>query len=69
MGSKYFRGGDGNLDNGVMRTNTVYRMYDFTPLSASGGEDGTRTLKDLNNIFFNAYLLVFLNFFVAKRRR
>ena len=51
MGSKYFRGGDGNLDNGVMRTNTVYRMYDFTPLSASGGEDGTRTLKDLNNIF------------------
>ena len=51
MGSKYFRGGDGNLDNSVMRTNTVYRLYDLTPLSASGGEDGMRTLKDLNNIF------------------
>ena len=50
MGSKYFRGGDGNLDNSVMRTNTIF-LYDFTPLSASGGEDGTRTLKDLNNIF------------------
>ena len=61
MGSKYFRGGDGNLDNSVMRTNTVYRLYDFTPLSASGGEDGTRTLKDLNNIFFYANLLMFFS--------
>lgn len=68
MGLKYFRGGDGNLDNGVMRINIVYRMYDFMLLFVLGGEDGMRMLKDLNNIFFNVYLLVFFNFFFVKFR-
>lgn len=68
MGLKYFRGGDGNLDIGVMRINIVYRMCDFMLLFVLGGEDGMRMLKDLNNIFFNVYLLVFFNFFFVECR-